>query len=366
MKHVMVHAYLAHNLGDDLFVTMLCRRYPKIKFHFLADPSYKQTFQHLKNCRVYSENDFSVRKLNRLFEKAGISGGFWKLLVRRSHAVIHIGGSSFVQHYDDWSSFYEGDRYLAEKSKGLYLIGSNFGPFTDPGYLEAYRDLFRKYRGICLRDQKSYRLFSDIAHVSQAPDVVFGLDNTGVPKKKKVLIAPVYLENRTGKYDISGFHKAYIDFHVKVMAHLIRRGYQITLAGFCLPQGDGLTMQQLFDSLDPSQKSAVKCVLYDQNHSVFDIVREFADSELVIGTRFHSVILGLLSECRVLPVIYDLKTANILEDFHFPLHLQLSELADFSIDQLENTWISLDKPTIERLRTEAEKQFQYTDRLLKR
>ena len=62
MKRVMIHAYLAGNLGDDLFVVMLCRRYPNIKFHILADESYKQKFQDLKNCRIFSENDFIVKK----------------------------------------------------------------------------------------------------------------------------------------------------------------------------------------------------------------------------------------------------------------------------------------------------------------
>ena len=137
MKRVMIHAYLAGNLGDDLFVAMLCIRYPNIKFHILADESYRRKFQCLKNCRVYSESGFLAQKINKLLQKAGISRGFWKLMVRGSKAVIHIGGSSFVQHYDDWSAFFGTDLYLAEKSKGLYLIGSNFGPFTDPNYLSG-------------------------------------------------------------------------------------------------------------------------------------------------------------------------------------------------------------------------------------
>lgn len=361
MKRVMIHAYLAGNLGDDLFVAMLCRRYPNIKFHILADESYRQKFQCLKNCRVYSESSFLVQKINKLLQKAGVSRGFWKLMVRSSKAVIHIGGSSFVQHYDDWSAFFGTDLYLAEKSKGLYLIGSNFGPFTNPDYLSSYRNLFTKYKGICLRDQRSYRLFSDLPHISQAPDVVFGLNPGTVPKQKKLLVAPVNLENRGGKYAINMFQDEYLDFHVKLIRHFIQNGYQIVLTGFCVPQGDGVMIQKIFQALDPDQKAFVKCILYDQNLS--SILQEFKESELVMGTRFHSIILGLLCGCRVLPLIYDQKTSNILEDLHFPSHLHLSELKDFSPESLSNAWIRLDRPEIQRLREEAQRQFQYTDRL---
>ena len=53
-----------------LFVAMLCRRYPNIKFHILADESYRRKFQCLKNCRVYSESGFLAQKINKLLQKA--------------------------------------------------------------------------------------------------------------------------------------------------------------------------------------------------------------------------------------------------------------------------------------------------------
>lgn len=363
MKRVMIHAYLAGNLGDDLFVVMLCRRYPNIKFHILADESYKQKFQDLKNCRIFSENDFIVKKINHFLQKRGISRGFWKLMVRGSKAVIHIGGSSFVQHYDDWSAFFGTDLYLAEKSKGLYLIGSNFGPFTDPNYLSAYHNLFQKYKGICFRDQQSYQLFSDLPHVAWAPDVVFNLHPTLKSKKRKLLIAPVYLENRTGKYPLHMFQDAYLNFHLVMIRHFIQMGYQIVLTGFCVPQGDGIIIQKLYQALDPSQRDSVRCVLYDKNLS--SILQEFKESEYVIGTRFHSIILGLLCQCRVFPVIYDQKTANTLETLHFPSHFHLTELNGISSEDLQKGWIRLDPPEIQRLRREAEKQFQWTDILFR-
>lgn len=363
MKSVFIHAYLADNFGDDLFVALLCKRYPKTHFRVLSDNSYREKFSELKNLTVYTADAPYVKRIDHWLQKMGISRGFWKILVRTSRAVIHIGGSSFVQHFDDWSAFYGTDLYLAEKSKGLYLIGSNFGPFTDPGYLLAYKQLFSRYKGICFRDHDSWQLFSDIAHTACAPDVVFNLVPGETEKKKKALIVPIALENRTGKYDISRFSDSYFRFHLRGIRYLLQQGYQVTLCSFCAPQGDAAMIQRLLSSLSASEAGSVRHLPYHQNMP--EIIREFQESSFVLGTRFHSIILGLLCGCRVFPIIYNQKTEQTLRDLHLPERFQLSELDNIPEDQIETSSVSLSRSDIERLRREAEKQFQFTDRLLK-
>ncbi len=362
MKPIFIHAYLADNFGDDLFVTILCNRYPKTHFRILADKSYKEKFKHIKNLTVYTAESSYIQNIDRWLLKLGISRGFWKILIRTSGAVIHIGGSSFVQHFDDWSAFYGTDLYLVEKSKGLYLIGSNFGPFTDPSYLNAYKELFSRYKGICLRDQYSWKLFSDINHVTCAPDVVFNLRPDKTPKKKKVLIVPVSLENRKGKYDISNYSDSYFQFHLQAIRYLLQKGYQVTLCSFCTPQGDAAIIHQMLASISEDESKAIRHLSYHQN--IPEIIREFQESSFVIGTRFHSIILGLLCGCRVFPIIYDQKTKYTMIDLNLPVQFQLSQLDNIPVDQIENFSVSLSQSDIERLNREAEKQFKYTDKLL--
>lgn len=62
MKRVLVCAYLAGNLGDDLLVTILCRRYPKVEFHMLAEERYKQRFAALSNAVIHTPGDAWCRK----------------------------------------------------------------------------------------------------------------------------------------------------------------------------------------------------------------------------------------------------------------------------------------------------------------
>ena len=363
MNQVFIHAYLQGNLGDDLFVRLLCQRYPNTKFCILSHPDYKEKFKDIENCKIYSENN-GIAALIDKFLRGVVERKFWKMLVRSAKAVVHIGGSSFVQHFDDWSAFFETDVYLAEKSKGLYLIGANFGPYTDGRYLTAYHSLFQKYKGISFRDSRSYHLFADIDHVSWAPDVIFNLKTEKRPKRRKVLLSPVHLGNRTGKYDISGYEADYLAFHTRMIRHYLAKEYEITLVSFCPAEGDGIAVQNIWDSLTVQEREKIRCVAYEKR--VDDILYEFAESSIVIGTRFHSIILGLTAGCKVLPVIYNVKTENVLRDLHCPNRLRLDELCSVREEEAEKNCIKLAEEEVERLRREADRQFQYTDQVFKR
>src|SRR5690625_2356463 len=49
MKKVMVYAYTQFNLGDDLFIKILCERYPETQFVLYAPKKYKRCFQGMRN-----------------------------------------------------------------------------------------------------------------------------------------------------------------------------------------------------------------------------------------------------------------------------------------------------------------------------
>lgn len=359
MKKVYVYAYLAGNLGDDLFVRLLCRRYPRTRFCIFAEPVYKERFGDLPNCRVYSPEDREVKRVERLFPGLG----FPAYLARRCQASVHIGGSVFVQHQEDWSGAYAADAGLAKRSRRLYVIGANFGPYTDPAYYEKYRELFCAYEGICFRDRYSYELFRDLPRVSWAPDVVFNLHPASLPNEKKVLISPIELGDRKGKYDLSGYEPAYREFHIRMIRTLLNRGYKITMVSFCQAQQDDTMMQKILDGLQEEERRKIVCTAYQTDMRF--ILQEFASSEAVLGTRFHSVILGLVHGCRVLPVIYDQKTEKTLEDLPPMQKLTLAELAGTDTEKTAEEWLSGEPMDIAELRRAAEGQFRYTDEFLK-
>lgn len=364
-KRVFVHAYLARNLGDDLFIYILCKRYPSVRFSVLADRSYQDMSREMPNLRVYCNDDRLVKRWDYFLKQVKhVDYGFWKMQIKFSDAVIHIGGSSFVQHSDDYHSFLECDRTLRRLSKRMYLIGSNFGPYTDDNYYHQYYQLFREYDGICFRDCSSYKMFEKLNNVRMAPDVVFqlrkGLDK-GRESEKRVLISVIDLEWRGGKYSIREYMEPYEKLIQKAAEFYLEKGYIVDFVSFCEGQGDGRAIDRITGRMEKSDRIRKHCY----HNNLKEILVLFSSTQIVIGTRFHSIILGWVYGKKVLPIVYDKKTQNVLDDLGYCNYLKLEELSSCNLaDKLEKIH-GLEDKMVNQLAGESEEQFWAVDDWLK-
>ena len=90
---VYINAYLARNLGDDLFVKILTDRYKNHKFY-----SISKGFKHYtkNNLKVYS-NPYIFRILKKFQLE--------KYLANRYDLVVSIGGSMYIENNDSKRDF---------------------------------------------------------------------------------------------------------------------------------------------------------------------------------------------------------------------------------------------------------------------
>lgn len=110
MKKVFIYAYLAQNLGDDLMVRILCERYPHIKFKIYATKEYRKIFRDIPNLKICSWEDRKAKIWDSFWKRVrNTENGYWKMLIKLSDGVIHVGGSSFTQHYDDFEELVQAD-----------------------------------------------------------------------------------------------------------------------------------------------------------------------------------------------------------------------------------------------------------------
>lgn len=363
MKNVFIHAYAAANLGDDLLVRCLCQRYPKVSFQICADLSYKERFRDISNLTVYSPEDKVVRFWDWIVRKIKHTDqGFWKYLLKSSAITVHIGGSVFVQHQEDFSHSFRLDQELSVRSRRICVVGANFGPYKNPEYYRGYRDLFGKYEGICFRDRFSYNLFQDLPNVSHASDVAFGYEFKNVKKEKRqLLISVIQLKNREGCFSISQYEECYLEFLVKVIHKYLKAGYEIKLISFCKIQGDEDTIEELINRAGVKDEKAVSVCYYDYNME--ECLECFQESEVILGTRFHSVVLGWLVGKKVIPIVYDAKTRNLLEDNGCSFYIELSDL-EKGTEELLKKMESVDSFDASVLRENAHMQFQVLDQIL--
>lgn len=367
MKKVFIHAYTAGNLGDDLLIRILCERYQNVKFLILADSSYKKRFEDIHNLKVYSETDKIVKVIDRLaFIFKHTNRGFWKLILKSSFATVHIGGSVFVQHEKDFSAAYNLDKEIVQKSKKVFVVGANFGPYSDDQYIQRYSKLFRQYNGIVFRDSYSCQLFQKFSNISFAPDVALNLQvKTDVQKKHQVLISVINMRNRRGQFGISDYYELYKEFVTALALQYLDLGYKIKFISFCKYQGDEDAIQEILALLGDGYASQISKCQYDIN--LQECIDSFAESEYVVGTRFHSIILGWLMGKKVLPIVYDSKTKHILEDNSCTYYIELDKLEESikEIDQIIEDFRLADSIKVKNLVQEAAGQFKYLDKVLK-
>ena len=171
---VYVDAYLAQNLGDDLFIDILTKRYPNHKFLAI---SKKQCKHNLKNLKVVS-NSYLYRTVKKFQLE--------KYLANMCDVVVSIGGSMYMENNDNTRDFSLG------KNK-RYILGTNFGPYQTKEYYNNLKKVFKNAEDVCFREKYSYDLFKDLPNVRYAPDIVFSMNtsNVNVTNRKKAIISVI-------------------------------------------------------------------------------------------------------------------------------------------------------------------------------
>lgn len=368
-KKVLIYAYLEGNLGDDLMVWILCNRYPKVHFQVTADKSYKKTFQNIKNLKVYSYDDIDVVLRERVLKvlKRGRED-FFRRLVRKADALVHIGGSLYIQH-DNYDTTFMLDYVLRDISKRMYVCGANFGPYKDESFYFNYYQLLAKYDGVCFRDRYSYELFETLPNASYGPDIVFNykslpsLRTEKEKKKKQVLISVIEMKNRDGAFPICKYAEDYCDFIVRITETYMNQGYQVKFISFCQSQGDPDAVSEIVSRISREKRAMIEEYVYQDN--LEEALHFFDEVEIVIGTRFHSIILGWIKNKKVMPIVYDEKTLHTLEDNGVDFYVTLEQLKTANVDILAWQVPRLPEDIRKKLQEDAWKQFADLDDFLK-
>lgn len=362
MKKIFVYAYMAQNLGDDLMVRILCDRYPNAQFYLYSDKFYKTAFKDIKNLIIYSSEDKEVKFWNKALKHIKkTTNGFMERLMEKCDATVHIGGSVFIQHNDDYSAFLKADADLRKFSKKVYLIGSNFGPYKDKQYYLDYHQLLSTYDGVSFRDYYSYNKFKDIPHVVYAPDVVFNYQTDNSSNvEHRVLFSTISLAGRNDNFAIMQYWEVYRKFIQNLAKKYLELGYNITFLSFCEPQGDLYEISEIINTSDfDNFKDKIEVKNYNGN--IEESISLIKESEIIVGTRFHSIILGWLFNKLVLPIVYDNKTMQVLNDMNLKNYALLQEIDKVSIDCFIKNIESVSSSEIDVLKKEAENHFKYLD-----
>lgn len=350
MKKVFLYAYDKQNLGDDLFVHTITKRYPKAKFYLWSDKQNQSVFRCLPNLKVLDQSSRFIRFLDRL--RPSLAARYRAWLEKRCDAVVYIGGSIFME-YENWEQILTWWEYEAE-NRPFYVLGANFGPYQTPAFRDNYAEVFAKMQDVCFRDTYSYELFANVPTVRQASDILFAYPMPQVPvKEKQVFVSVIECASRDDSHGLKSLDGRYVRGMAELLKGYLEQGYTPVLCSFCKHEGDELGIRKIQDALGDAP---VQTLFYNGTNAE-EIVKTMAESELVIGTRFHATILALAAGRPVLPIIYSDKTLHVLEDLGF---------AGVTYDiRKDGTWSAAKGAALDLSKTTGYKHFEKLDGVLR-
>ena len=357
MKKIKVYAYTKQNLGDDLFIKILCERYPNTQFVLYAPDVYKDIFKDNKNLEICSSEAKLNRVINFIARKFGVNNYVDRKLVENSDGGVYIGGSLFIQG-ENWREYTENYiKPMKRKDKPFYLLGVNFGPFNNEEYYLEHKKIFEEYTDICFREKYSYEMFKDLNNTRIADDIVFGLKGIKIKQGNSVVISvirPSYREELQ-REDLSYYKK------IKEMCiEFINKGLEVTLMSFCKSEGDEDAVIAIMSLIPDEYKNKIHSYYYETNiNEALDVL---ANARAIVASRFHAMILGLVFEKPILPLIYSNKMTNVLEDIKFKgPYYNIKKLDKANIDY---SWIENNNESVKKQAINAENHFKKLDEFL--
>jgi len=370
-KVAIILIYLQNNLGDDLFLEHICKRYPNVDFYVMKNSVQNKTFEKISNLYFSQE----MKDYFKEFELPEVSDRV-KKFYNEFDACVVLGGSIFMQYNQNWRGKLRNFKQRTTINKNTYVIGANFGPFTDPKFLIEHGWAFSKIKDLCFRDSYSAAHFPDAQNIRYTSDILFSYKYHKLPEHNHIAISLVHcaFEGRpaTQLNRLRKFYEPYVNKIVDICTECYRRGIKVSLLSFCEAQADLKIARTIESKCLLNGLTNVKICHYSGD--VNAMLDEITSARAVIATRFHAMILGFLFGKSVYPIIYDEKQKYVLQDLNFfgescPVEkigeINAKDIVDILLDpNSKNSYESM-RPMIEKAIVDSEQQFAALDELLK-
>jgi len=339
MKKVMIYAYTNFNLGDDLFIKVLCERYPHTKFILHAPREYKVNLNEIENITIIPDDTLIVRGINFLSRKLKFEFLTRNLIAKNCDMAVLIGGSLFIE-LDNWQHAYELKKNMLIKNKPFFLLGANFGPYKDRNFQLKYKELFKEYTDICFREQYSYDLFENLNNIRMADDIIFQLEKSVEEEVENYIVISVI---KPSEKNIPNFDEIYYQKLRDIAIYFIERELNVTFMSFCESEGDKEAIENVIKIIPEKYSNKIKKHLYKLNME--ETLGVIAKSKFVIATRFHAMIVGWVYNKPVFPIAYSKKMTNVINDVGFEgSYIELANLHNLEPEIVYN---SLDTNSID-------------------
>lgn len=364
MRKILILAYTNFNFGDDMFINTLCQEFPNQKFVLCADKAYKNTFSHIPNLTITSKN-----LIERIYNKMiNIFPSLYKFNINtiKYSAVVYVIGGLFNED-KTWNSLVMSNGITRVKNMmwknsfdsrtPFFLLGCNVTNVLTYTYIEQMTYLFDGLTDICFRDHYSYNYFKGLNNVRWAPDIVFNYQGQSEKKNDSILISVWGPLTRTDLFPqwswANELWNPYAEFIIKIAQEFIKLGHKVTLLALCENEGD------LEACVKIKSQGLLETDIVSYNGNLQEIITLFQNARFIVGTRFHSIVMALNSNCAFYPIVYESKTLQLLKDIGYQDHYShIEQIESYCIDKVINIYEKNNIISCDNIKTNASNQFE--------
>lgn len=314
---ILLFPCIEKNIGDDLFIKLICERYPDTVFLISARADYGD-LSTISNLEFSSELEsflvYTGRVPHNLIKRklyASLGNHFRNKLGKHKAGIMIVGNAfkSFDYEGSSDSEWFSERKRLADK---FYIISTNFGPYSDERWKEDFVKLFAQCEDVCFRDSKSFGLFPELQNIRYAPDAVFSLGRISNNADDTVIVSVIDCDMNGRPNWLRECRDSYENKLIEIIDLLTQQNYRIVLLNSNDMQDNNAAVR-IQNRVNNDEMISI--FHYDGN--IDDVIQLYKTARAVISTRLHTMILGLLSGIPVFPVVYDEKVEGILKSVGF-------------------------------------------------
>lgn len=251
-------------------------------------------------------------------------------------AYLDIAGYAYGDKFPPLRTRIAAEAAAEHRRRGnpIVLFPQMLGPFTKSESAKWFKRLFDSADLVYAREARSYELAREVVgddpRLRQAPDITIAslpeaMDSFPSSGARYVCVVPNERMNDQGRKE---WGDTYLTRLEAVLRLALDRGYGACLVVHSSDPGDREMAEQLRKTVGED-----RVTIFD-SYDPFELKRFLGGAQLVVGSRFHSLVSALSLGTPVVALGWAHKYAMLMEEFGVP---ELLHRAADSVDQLQET-----------------------------
>lgn len=296
---VFLDAYFDNNFGDDLFIDVLLKRYPKALFYTFWDDAPADV----------------IARATRFANLVILPGSSLMKECWQFDAYVMVGGD-VLPNGVDYSARIAHMKRVKESGGLVALLGFSlyveYGEQTreDIQTMAALADI------IVIRDKISAKRFESLvsqAKITESTDMAFTADYSHISSDKGNILGIV---PRRKLYSTDDEYWSYCKRMANIADCYLDKNEEAKVHFFAFSTGvydDRVVAKDIMDLM--SKGACTNIIAYEGNIDLF--LQEINKCNALIPTRFHGLVIALLLRIPFVPVPYEVKVTQLLDELGY-------------------------------------------------